>query len=160
MAYDELKTAAETVRRRLHHRLWRLAEAQTWADGISLRMDRPHDWLIDVSTAKTAAHARDALLRADGEPDSRQVWAGLMGDWVALLKAQPDRDSEIARVLFDLAMADDVPAPEASGPMYAFWDGIDLAKERTYGVLEDERRKLRDFLTLWSKPQGTQDGEP
>src|SRR5688572_11512670 len=120
MAYDGLKTAAETARRRLHHRLWRLADAQTWADSIILRMERPHEWLIDVSTARTPADARDALLQADGEPDPRQVWAALMGDWLALLEAHPDRDSEIARVLYDLAMADDVPAPEASGPMYSF----------------------------------------
>ncbi len=49
--YDDLKTAAETARRRLHHRLWRLADVQSWADGIILRMERPHEWLIDVSTA-------------------------------------------------------------------------------------------------------------
>lgn len=75
-----------------------------------------------------------------------------MGDWLKLLEAQPDHDSEIARVLFDLATADDVPAPEASGSMWSFWDDIDLAKEGIHGVLEEERGRLREFLAFWSKP--------
>ena len=152
MAHDELKTGAETARRRLHHRLWRLEDAQAWADQVILGMDRPHDWLIEASTARTPADARDALLRAEGEPDPRQVWAALMGDWLRLLEAQPERDSEIARELFDLALAGDVPAREASEPMYAFWDAIDLAKDGTYGVPAEEREKLRAFLRRWSKP--------
>jgi hypothetical protein len=83
-----------------------------------------------------------------------------MADWSALLEAQPDRDSDIARVLYDLAMADEVPAPEAFGPMCSFWDAIDLAKEGSHGVLEEERRKLREFLALWSKPESNRHGEP
>ncbi len=34
--------------------------------------------------------------------------------------------------------------------MLSFWDGIDLAKEGTCGVLEEERERLRTFLETWS----------
>jgi hypothetical protein len=150
MAYDELKTAAETARQRLAHRLWRLGDAQSWADGIIVSMEKPHEWLIDVSTSTTTAEAREALLRAEGEPDKRRVWAALMSDWLRILDAEPERDSEIGKTLYDLAMADEVPAREASATMYSFWDAIDLAKQGTYGAIEEERAKLRDFLHRWS----------
>jgi hypothetical protein len=159
MAVDELKTAAEIARRRLHHRLWQLREVQAWADGIILRMDRPHEWLIDVSTAQTTADARDALLHAEGQADERAVWTALMGDWLQILDAQPERDSEIAKVLYDLAKSEDVPAREASGPMWSFWDAIDLAKEGSYGVLSEEQRKLREFLFRWSQIEPTAERE-
>jgi hypothetical protein len=148
---DELKTAAEIARRRLVHRLWQLGDAQAWADQLIMRMDKPHDWLIDVSTATTTADARDALVRAEGTPDTNQVWAALMGDWLRLLDAQPERDSEIAKVLFELAMDGDVPEQGTSAAMYSFWDAIDLAKDGTFGTLEEERAKLRDFLHRWSQ---------
>jgi hypothetical protein len=160
MAYDELKTAAETARRRLAHRLWRLDDAQSWADGIIVGMEKPHEWLIDVSTAKTAAEARDALLRAEGEPDTGRVWAALMGDWLRILEAEPERDSEIGKVLFDLAMDGEVPSREAAGAMYSFWDAIDLAKKGSFGVLEEERAKLRDFLRRWSGSEGAEPAAP
>jgi len=150
MAFDELKTAAETARQHLAHRLWRLDEARSWADRIIAGMEKPHEWLIDVSTATTTAEAHDALLRAEGEPDTSRMWATLMEDWLRMLEAEPGRDSEIGKALFDLAMAGEVPSPEAYGPMYAFWDAIDLAKQGTFGVPEEERAKLRDFLQQWS----------
>ena len=156
MAYDELKTAAETARQRLEHRLWSLGDAQSWADGIIVGMDEPHAWLIDVSTAATTADARDALLRAEGDPDTSRVWAALMGDWLRLLDAEPERDSEIGKVLFDLAMAGEVPAREAAGAMYSFWDAIDLAKEGLFGLVDEERAKLRDFLQQWSEARDRQ----
>jgi hypothetical protein len=89
-----------------------------------------------------------------GKPDTTRVWAALMSDWLRILVADPQRDSEIAKVLFDLAMTGDVPAPEASGAMYSFWDAIDLAKEGAFGALEEERAKLREFLHRWSAPPG------
>jgi hypothetical protein len=150
MAFDDLKTTAETARYRLAHRLWRLDEAQSWADGIIAGMEKPYEWLIDVSTATTTADALDALLRAEGEPDTERVWTTLMGDLLRLLDAEPERDSEIGKVLFNLAMAGDVPSREAYGAMYSFWDAIDLAKQGTFGVVEEERAKLRDFLHEWS----------
>jgi hypothetical protein len=153
MAYDELKTAAETARQRLQHGLWQLVAAQAWADEIIQRLDQPPEWLIAVSTAQNPDEAQAALLRADGEPDPREVWAALMGDWLRLLEAEPERDSEIGRVLFDLAMDGDVPAREAAGPMYSFWDAIDLAKAGNHGALAEERDKLREFLQRWSKPE-------
>src|SRR3954466_14004665 len=99
MAYDELKTEAETGRQRLVHGLWSLAQVQSWADELITRIESPPAWLIDLSAATTIAEAGEALLRAEGEPDMTQVWAALMGDWSRLLEAQPDRDSEIAREL-------------------------------------------------------------
>ena len=101
---------------------------------------------------KTAAEARDALLRADGAPDTSRVWAALMGDWLRILDAEPDRDSQIAKVLFDLAMDGEVPTREASAAMYSFWDAIDLAKQGSFGSLDEERAKLREFLQRWSDP--------
>lgn len=156
MLFDELKTEAETARQRLVHRLWGLADVESWADQVILRMEKPYEWLIDVSTATTTAEARDALLRASGQPDARRVWAALMGDWLRILDAEPERDTEIAKVLFDLAMDGEFPAREASGAMYSFWDSIDLAKEGRFGALEEERAKLRGFLHRWSATEETE----
>jgi hypothetical protein len=36
--------------------------------------------------------------------------------------------------------------------MYGFWDAIDLAREGSYGDLDVERQRLRDFLVAWSTP--------
>ena len=156
MLFDELKTEAEIARQRLVHELWGLADVQSWADETILRMEKPREWLIDVSTATTTSEAREALLRADGIPHARRVWAVLTGDWLRLLDAEPERDSEIAKVLFYLAMAGEVPAREASAAMYSFWDAIDLAKEGKFGALAEERAKLRDFLHRWSATEGTE----
>jgi hypothetical protein len=152
MEFDELKTAAETARRRLAHQLWRLADAQSWADRIIAEMAVPHAWLIEVSTAATTADAQDALLGAEGEPDTGRVWAALMTDWLRILDAEPERDSEIAKELFYIATDNQAPSREAAGEMYSFWDAIDLAKEGTFGFHEQERAKLRDFLQRWSEP--------
>jgi hypothetical protein len=152
MADTRLKTAAETLRRRLHFRMCELGEVQAWADQQIAAMEAPHPWLIDLSVAATAADAREILSGVEGEPDQKQVWAALMREWLALLEAAPDRDSEIGRVLFHLAMDDDVPAPEARADMYSFWDAIDLAKDGSHGVLEEERAKLHQFLKYWSEP--------
>ena len=51
------KTAAEIARQRLVHGLWHVGDAQSWADRIIVGMEKPHEWLIDVSTARTAAEA-------------------------------------------------------------------------------------------------------
>ena len=73
-----------------------------------------------------------------------------MADWLAILEANPNEDSKIAKELFGLATRDEAPDPSAVGEMWGFWDDIDLAKEGHYGLLQDERDKLKNFLRKWS----------
>jgi hypothetical protein len=150
MIASELKTAAETLRRRLDVGLRTLEEAQAWADDALGQMQAPPAWLVDVSMARTSDDAQAALARVEGEADAAAVWAAVMADWLAVLDAQPERDSEIGRALFYLAEDGDVPAPEARGEMYGFWDSIDLAKDGFFAAIEAERAKLRAFLVRWS----------
>ena len=74
-----------------------------------------------------------------------------MKAWLQLLNEKPDRDSDIARVQYDLGMQGEVPAPGLEGEMMSFWDAIDLARDGTYGKLEVERAKLAEFLSRWSE---------
>jgi hypothetical protein len=109
---------------------------------------------MDDDRLKTEAdELRRRLQQGPGEPkaDIQPEWAARMRDWLALLQSAPDRDSEIARELFYLAMNDEVPAPEARASMYAFWDAIDMAREGTHGDLAEERAKLDQFLRHWSR---------
>jgi hypothetical protein len=106
----------------------------------------------DVSTAQTTADARDALLHAEGHADERAVWTALMGDWLEILDAQPERDSEIAKVLYDLATSDDVPAREALGPMSSFL-GCHRSRQTDDG---GSRVKSEERQWTWIESSSTQ----
>jgi hypothetical protein len=123
-----------------------LAGCARWPATADITMD-------DDQLKMEAEELRRRLQQGRGEPrpDPEPAWATRMRDWLALLQAAPDRDSEIARELFYLAMNDEVPAPEARAPMYAFWDAIDMAKKGSHGDLAEERGKLDQFLRRWSQ---------
>ncbi len=90
------------------------------------------------------------LQEVDGEPNMTSVWSALMAGWESLLTEEPGRDSEIARVLFDLAANGEMPAPEAECDMLTLWDGRDLARDGIYGDRYEQRERLRTFLRRWA----------
>jgi len=147
---DALKTSAEAWRRRLVEKLSSLDDVQTWADQQIAALDRPPTWLIDVSMARDRPSAITALGNAEGEADKRVVWCALMAGWRDLLEREPSRDSQIAEKLYFLGQKEDPCVPADRGELMYFCDAIDLAREGTWGSLDDEREKLREFLARWS----------
>jgi hypothetical protein len=146
------KTAAEIWRRRLRDGLATEAEVKAWADRLIDEDDRPDAWLIDVSMAAGESALNEALELAPGEADGRAVFSGVMASLRDLLDLRPDLDSKIAKALFDMYVNQDVPAQQPLGEMAGFWDDIDLAREGIWGDLEAQRRRLREFLERWSRP--------
>ncbi|MBK6922871.1 MAG: hypothetical protein IPH07_36120 [Deltaproteobacteria bacterium] len=149
---NQIKTQAETWRRRLRADLATPAEVKTWADGVIASIENPEVWLIDVSMAASKPELNEALLRAPGEADAREVFCGIIASLTDLLACRPDLDSEIARALFQMYMDGDVPANEKLGEMASFWDDIDLARDGTYGDVDEQRERMRAFLERWSRP--------
>jgi hypothetical protein len=147
----DLKNAAEIWRRRLRDGLAAEAEVKAWADRLIDEMDQPDEWLIDVSMAAGKPELDEALKLAPGEPDAVAVFAGIMASLRDLLARRPDLDSKIAKALFDMYSNEDVLPREPPGEMAGFWDDIDLARDGIWGDLEEQRRRLREFLERWSQ---------
>lgn len=148
---SNLKTIAESWRRLLWEGLITLGEVQASADALILELDKPPLWLITTSMAQDIIEVISALAASPGDADAPAVRLAMLAGLRDLLERRPDQDSEIARRLFFMADDGDVPAPGTEGEMMSFWDAIDLARDGTYGVLEVERAKMREFLERWSR---------
>lgn len=127
------------------------AEVKAWADGLIVEADQPDASLIDISMAAGKPELNEALELVPGQADARAVFSGIIASLRDLLAHRPDLDSMIARALFYMYTDEDVPKQLSLGEMAGFWDDIDLARDGVWGDLEEQRRKLREFLERWSR---------
>jgi hypothetical protein len=146
----DFKTLAETRRRLLEAEAVTLEQLAAWADDRIAELARPPYWLIAVSMARSRQEAADALREVDGVADEKIVWQDVARVLLELFDREPERDSEIAKYLYYLGMHEEAPTLGTMGELMSFWDSIDLARDRVYGLLEEERQELRRFLVRCS----------
>lgn len=73
---------------------------------------------------------------------------GELGSWLA---SHPDAGPRIARVLYRMAMAGELPDPDAERQMYTLDDQYELAIDAVYGVRQDVDADLRELLARYEK---------
>lgn len=102
--------------------------------------------LIDVSLAKSPAEALSALNGFGPTPDKSVVAARAIQFFHRALVSGEGSHRDIARALYDMAMKEFVPAPEFEGPMWSFWDDLDLAMDGIHGDPEAIKEDMVKFL--------------
>ena len=123
-----------------------LEDLIAWADG-QIQAERDFDpRLIDLSLAKTDAEAKAALREFGPTTDKPQVSARLFSLLHDALASGRDDGRKVAKALYDMAMGDYVPAPEHEGPMWCFWDDLDLAIDGVHGDAEAIRTEMLSYL--------------
>lgn len=117
-----------------------------WADG---RIQAEPDFdprLIDLSLAKSDAEARAALYAFGPATDKPRIAARLFPLLREALASGGDDGRKVAKALYHMAMDGYVPAPELEGPMWCFWDDLDLAIDGIHGDPEEVRGRLSAYL--------------
>jgi hypothetical protein len=143
-----LRVEAEVLFRRFQFGLAERDELVSWADSWIERLDSPPYPLIELSLARSKSdyHVTQCLKELIGGGHQRQVWKQFIEHLLRLVAQDPSRDSEVARILFLVALEGDVPDGVPENQMLRYWDDIDLAKNGVYGNRESERTRLIHFL--------------
>ena len=117
-----------------------------WADG-KISAEREFDArLIDVSLAASVGEAITALNALEPMFDKPKVAALVFRFFHEALASGKGDHRKIAKALYEMAMGDYVPAPELKGPMWIFWDGLDLAVDGIYGDPDAIKAEILAFL--------------
>lgn len=130
-----------------------LPEAIEWADEQISNTDVPHDALFDLSLADGPNEAA-GYLRALSEGTDR--WLNLacfLCRFHSVETMNPQDASELAKHLYMATQNHDPPEPFRA--FASHWDAIDLARDGSYGNVEDS---ITDFLTDIRKAIFTSDG--
>ena len=123
-----------------------LEQVVDWADTEISGTEDFDAGLIDVSLAKTPAEALSALNRFGPAPDKSVVATRAFQFFHRALVSGEGSHRDIALARYDMAMKEFVPAPELEGPMWAFWDDLDLAMDGIHGDPEAIKEELVRFL--------------
>lgn len=127
-----------------------LEQVIDWADTEISRTEDLDAGLIDVSLAKTSAEALSALNGFGPAPDKSVVAARAFQIFHRALVSGEGSHRDIAWALDDIAMKECVSAPQLEGPMWSFWDVLDLAIDGIHG--EPEAIK-EDIVKVLAKAQ-------
>lgn len=128
-----------------------VAAVNAWADVRIMETPGYDPALIDVSLAGTVAEAITALRAFGPAEDRADVAKRACRFFHAALVAEVGDYRKVARALYAMVMEDCVPSPELAGPMWGFYDDLDLAIDGIYGDTEAVRRKILNFLDTASQ---------
>jgi hypothetical protein len=125
-----------------------------WVDRRIADSSTPHPFLIDASLSEKR---RDALIAAlegfatdVGVGDPSAVWAAVLGGLHSWLLSHPHDGPGIARALYGMAVAGELPDRDAEPTMYALDDRYALALDGAYGERHDVDGALRTFLVRYA----------
>ena len=123
-----------------------LGELIEWADS-QIQIDvRPYPNIIDLSLAKTMGEALSALNKFD-KPKERGATARLTFRlFHQALCSGVGSYHRIAKALYYMAMDGFVPKPEIEGEMMSFWDKLDLASDGVFGMPDQVKKEMLEFL--------------
>lgn len=149
MAMSTLKTEAEVLRRCLDLGLVERREVIAWADARIAADDAPDVSLTDIALAggRSAADVAGLLRDVPGTPDRVAYLRGVFTRMRALLAANPTALVLVAHGLYLMALDGECPSGDAEGAMRSFDDGIALARNGTFGNLEEIRKEVVHFLS-------------
>ncbi|MEM7232213.1 MAG: hypothetical protein AAF517_08570 [Planctomycetota bacterium] len=142
------RTIAEAYARALDLGLLSPEVVTRWIDASILVEASPLPELCVASTITDPEDLATALRHIPGEVESDEAHRLLFGHMLQALVEEKASAKCVASELFRMAMADEVPNPAAQGPMFTFYDDLDLAHlghigDRDYDAILNE---LCEFL--------------
>lgn len=144
---DSHRTIAEAYHRALEFGFADVEEVISWVDAVILADDRPALAFFDASSAGgDPAALLSSLREVPGVADANGRRRLIFGMMQRALERDPDTIQPIARALYSMAQAGDVPDPEAERLMWWFDDALELAAQGYGGDHEAIRRDLVQLL--------------
>lgn len=147
---DQIVVRACALAKALAHGLAKPAEVVAWVDSVIAETEDPDYWLIEASLA---GHDVNGLITAlQEEFDQRvggegaDVWRAVLGhfgDWFA---THPSDGPLVAQVIYDMAVAGQVPDRSAETEMFSFDDAYEHAVAGHWGSVEQLDAELAAFL--------------
>ena len=126
-----------------------LEEIIEWSDNIIQSQDKPAISFIELSLSKSLGEAVSAL-NSFGESENKDKVAKVAFTYFyKSLKEGKAEFGRISKALYDMLMVECTPSPEADGPMWSFWDELDLAIEGSYGDPELIKCEILEFLNKY-----------
>ena len=123
-----------------------LAEIVNWADNEIMSKEDPDPSFYDLSLARTLGDAL-AILNAMGKSNNKaEVSKRSFSYFYKFMKLNKGYHQKIAKALYDMAMEGIVPAKEAEGAMWSFWDSLDLAVDGIYGDPNQINQEMIEFI--------------
>lgn len=140
---------AEALAFALESGLATLDQVKDWAYARIAAIEKPSEALLDLTTPNL--HPTDAIhcLRAlSGRPRDIETLRRILRCFGSALRADPDLDSTVARVLFRMAIDDEWSpcAGDLIGALYSFDDELDLARIGVYGERAEIVARMQAFL--------------
>jgi hypothetical protein len=125
-----LRTEAESVATALETGLFDVTDAVRWADRQIERSDVPDTAICDAAMAgsKYPQDVAFILRQVPGECDQAQAVRLVLRYALDALEQGRRDPRQVARALFDLAYAGDLPKGKLRGQAWGYWDAIDLAR--------------------------------
>jgi hypothetical protein len=150
---NSIRTEAEAIAISLEVGFLRVADAVRWADHQIEMSDVPTSPMCDVAMASSrlpqdVAHS---LRSIPGDCDKvAAVQLVLRYARNALMESSSD-PRDVARALFDMAVADELPEGDLKSHAFGYWDDIDLARDSTIPqseaeIVADMVRRIQEFL--------------
>lgn len=156
---NEIRTQAEAFASALQVGAVAVDDVVAWADAIIEREDHPH-WAICELASCRREYPPDVVRRLRDVPGVADI-ATSRGLVLRILSDSLSRDprcaDQVARSLFDLAMADEIVDPELKTLAWWAWDALDLADA---GMIEETRNEIVDMMrraidpALWDAAPG------
>jgi hypothetical protein len=154
-----LRTEAESLAIALELSLLRVADAVRWADHQIELSDIPPSSLCDVAMAssKFPQDVAHMLRSVPGDCDYIGAVRLTLGYAQRALKESTSDPPDVARALFDMAMAGDLPDGNLKYHAFGYWDAIDLARDGAIEqseaeIVADMAQRIQEFLD--ENPEG------
>jgi hypothetical protein len=134
----DLRTQAEAMRIAIEIGAVSVEQVVDWARTIVAASDQPHWSICELATCpdRYPPDLNEFLLAVPGSPDllaARAIVVRMLSD---TLWANPNRADQVARSLYDLAVAGDLEDSPLREIAWWAWDALDLADS---GMIEQTR---------------------
>jgi hypothetical protein len=137
---NDIRTQAEAFACALEVGAVAVDAVVAWADAIIEREDHPHWAICELATCRHE-YPPDVVRRLRDVPGVADVLAS-KGLVLRILYDSLTRDprcaDQVARSLYNLAMADEIVDPELKALAWWAWDALDLADARTIEETRDD----------------------
>jgi len=133
---------------------WRpVQDAIAWADRIIAESTEPPAQVLEIALAASRTrHEVGTLLRAvPGAADPVAVMRACLADLRRWIGDNPERGETAARYLFAIAGSEELPVEAFGSQPYGLDDSFALARQGTYGTVEEAHQALVEWLERHSR---------
>lgn len=123
--------------------------AISWADAaIAAAVTATLD-LIEVSLSRSDNEIVSALGRVAGTSNDHELRSAVLRSMAESVFLRPEVSRNVARTMYQMALAGDAPTREDELAMLLFDDAYDLAEANVFGTPAGVDAELREYLSRW-----------